>query len=404
MSNENFDEIFAVMTEGLDKLPESVASRVKEQFSELKEILVDARKPRILIIGRRGAGKSSLINAILREKRAAVGSVVSETGEAKWHDFATEKGALSVLDTRGMGDHTKPESSHTKDFMDDLKTGIAAKVPDAILFLCKAKEVDAHIEEDLKQVARVKEYIFKEHGYDAPMVALVTQVDELDPKRVLPPYDNETKKKNINDAVKVLDKALKDSGANAGKVMAISTYAEFDEQSHKLTHEEFWQVEELLEYLIAELPKSAQVQMARLSALRRVQSKVAQTVVNVTSALCGTIAAIPIPVADIFPITAAQVAMIVAVGYISGRKLSKESATEFVAALGVNAGAGFVLRQIARQLVKLIPVAGDFISAGVAAAGTKVLGAAAISYFIDRKSMAEVKSNVEKGMAEAAKA
>ena len=52
---------------------------------------------------------------------------------------------------------------------------------------------------------------------------------------------------------------------------------------------------------------------------------------------------------------------------------------------------GFVLRQAARQLLKLIPGAGNVISGAIASAGTYALCEAAIGYFIDEKSMSSVK-------------
>lgn len=66
-----------------------------------------------------------------------------------------------------------------------------------------------------------------------------------------------------------------------------------------------------------------------------------------------------------------------------------------MAAFGINVGSGFVLRETARALVKLLPGFGSAVSAGVAFAGTKALGQAAIAYFIDEISLEKVRKNYD---------
>ena len=85
--------------------------------------------------------------------------------------------------------------------------------------------------------------------------------------------------------------------------------------------------------------------------------------------------ATPIPVADILPITATQVGLITGIAYLSGRELSKDATKEFLVALGANLGAAFALRELARAVGKIaLPIGGELLSAGVAAAGTWGIG------------------------------
>jgi uncharacterized protein (DUF697 family) len=82
-----------------------------------------------------------------------------------------------------------------------------------------------------------------------------------------------------------------------------------------------------------------------------------------------------------------------AIGYIGGRELSPKAAAEFLVALGVNVGAGYVFREVARGLVKwAFPGGGSAVSAAVAYAATLGLGAAATAYFIEGRSVDEAKS------------
>jgi uncharacterized protein (DUF697 family) len=83
--------------------------------------------------------------------------------------------------------------------------------------------------------------------------------------------------------------------------------------------------------------------------------------------------------------------MIIIIGYISGRRMSHDVAREFLVGLGLNFGVAIGFRELARGLVKLVPVAGELISGAIAANATIAIGNAAISYFIERRPVDEVR-------------
>lgn len=386
--------IFATISElaegAIDRIPEPQGRSTKNELLILKELLMDARPPKLMILGRRGAGKSSLINAIFGEPMAAVGSVLSETGRPTWYSYSGPRGEMKILDTRGLGDRTRPEAANFQDALDEIRAGLADEWPDAILFLCKAKDVDSHIAQDVANIEAVRAFIAEKHRYEAPVVAVVTQVDELDPKRVEPPYENEAKRRNIETAVQAIQEALAERGIALARVIPVSTYAEYD--GARRVYDNYWNIEELVDYLVEVLPRSAQVQMARLAQLRAVQQKLARKMTAAASAVAGAIAAAPIPLADILPITALQIGLISGIAYVSGRELSKKAAWEFLAALGANVGVAFALREGARALAKVVfPGGGSAVSAGVAFAGTWGLGEAAIAYFIEKRPIEEAR-------------
>lgn len=82
--------------------------------------------------------------------------------------------------------------------------------------------------------------------------------------------------------------------------------------------------------------------------------------------LSGAAGAVPIPVADAVPITAAQVTMVLGLGKIFGQEITESAAKGLIGA----AASTFV----GRNLVKLIPVAGWVVSAAVAAGVTEAIG------------------------------
>jgi uncharacterized protein (DUF697 family) len=77
--------------------------------------------------------------------------------------------------------------------------------------------------------------------------------------------------------------------------------------------------------------------------------------------------------------------------YVSGRERSLRAATEFVAALGANVGAGMLFREGARALLKLVPGWGNLVCGMVAGAGTYAIGRAAIAYFLEGVSIRDAR-------------
>ncbi|WP_071396598.1 GTPase [Bacillus tuaregi] len=396
--NQQIGDLLQSLYEALlnSKIPEKVKGKIEEELNNLKSFTLDARPARIAIVGRRGAGKSSLINAIFSEKRAEIGDVKARTGMGKWHTYKSVSGNLEILDTRGLGEADQPEENISQDSaIEEVKASIKDKCPDAILFLAKAKEVSSRIDEDLEQLLELKNTIKTEHEYDVPVIGVVTQIDELSPIYInTPPFDDEEKQANIADSVEILSVKLRDTVSNPVTVIPVCCYLHF--KDGKIVHDIRWNVDTLLDYLIEHLPNEAQVIMARLAKIRTVQKKVARRIGASVAGVTGLIGANPIPGSDLPIITGLQTVMVTTIALIGGKKIDKKGVIEFFSALGLNVAAGFALRQVARQLVKFIPVAGSVISGVVATAGTYALCEAAIAYFIEEKSTDSVRETYRK--------
>jgi len=392
--HENFkkrmEEIYLFIEEKISLIPENLRKPLQKELDIMKKLIIEARAPRFAIVGRRGAGKSSILNAIFGSPVAKIGSVKAETQLGKWFPFSDKKGSMEILDTRGLNEGLDPQKA-----MSDLKSCLNEKLPDAFIFLNKAKEVDAHINADINSLKELYDYVKEEYSYNIPIITVASQVDELDPKSDhIPPF-KEQKLKNIETATTHLNDYVNKVIPNSSYKIGISSYLEFDE-NNKITFDSRWNIDKLIELLIEHIPQSAQLELAKIGQMKSIQKKMARKIVITASTICSTIALEPLPFADLPIITGIQISMIIAIGYLAGYEMNKETAMEFLAAMGINVGSAFVFREIAKALVKLIPGFGSGISAGIAFAGTYSIGEAATAYFIDKKSKDETKLTYDK--------
>ncbi|MGI8480560.1 MAG: YcjF family protein, partial [Chthoniobacterales bacterium] len=148
---------------------------------------------------------------------------------------------------------------------------------------------------------------------------------------------------------------------------------------------------EFLRQLVGHLPNETRIEMVRISRDREAQAQIAQMFVKSTSAICTAIGTQPIPLADLPILTTLQLLMVSGIMHSSGREKNLRAATEFIGALGVNIGAGMVLREGTRALLKFLPGWGNVLCGMVAGAGTYAIGRAAVVYFIEGMSLRDAR-------------
>ncbi len=133
--------------------------------------------------------------------------------------------------------------------------------------------------------------------------------------------------------------------------------------------------EELAPRLVSVLEEDYLVPLARGYAPFR--KAACEEIVRKNARQNAVIGALPIPGADMPAITTNQGRMVLNIAAAYGEELTMERAREL---LGVLA-AGFGLRAISRQVLKLVPVAGWAASGAIGYAGTVAMGRATILYF-----------------------
>lgn len=353
-----------------------------DELQNLLDGLKNPRPPRFVLVGRTGVGKSSLINAISGRYLAEVSEIEIGTNEAKRYAYEADGHVyFEVIDTRGIGES---ESFDTK-AEEALKEVIHSFEPDAVLFLHKAAE-RAHIDKDIE----VTKKIMKKAAEGLPLIAVITQVDELNPSRVKEPEQYPAEKlRLIDDKIAQLKRIFDQHDLTASAFLPVSSYIEWSEDeegSHSIEFDGRFGVEDLIDFLEESLDIRAAIHLGLSVRLNSISERIAMRFIKVFTALAGTVALSPLIATDIAVLLALQSILLMIIAYLSGRELDFKTAREVLVSLGGIGATGFTLRMIAQQGSKfanlVIPGAGSAISASIASGGTYAIGKAAIAYFL----------------------
>ena len=344
MKPSTFLSLYDKLEKLVRHLPDALQGPILREITPIKTLFLLQRAPRLVLLGRGGAGKVEVLRALFGAEVARAGE--ENLSDGTWQTFGEKsRGTLQMLDAR------RPAS------LNMLRAALAAEEPDLFVFMRPALAIDDDLAADLEHAAQILAVAEQRGGGRAKLLGVLTEGAEPARQELNAALHTRTE---LSDRM-VGTLALGDGGGRLAELIAI------------------------------ELPGEAQLEMARLSGNRALQKQIAQVVIKSVTAISAAIGAQPIPLADFPILTSLQGTLVASIMHISGREMTVKLAGEFIAALGANIGLGLALREGARAMLKFVPVWGNAVSGGVAAAGTYAMGRAASAYFIEGVSLADAR-------------
>ena len=323
--------------------------------SSVRDALSEALKERghinVLIAGRTGVGKSTLINSVLQGNFATTGQgrpVTQNTREIKKEGIP-----ISIFDTRGleMADFTETLES-LRAFVSERSRSVDSNQHIHIAWIC--------IAEDSRRVEPAEEELVKMLAdRNIPTIAVITKARS----------DNGFRATVLQILTLV---------SNAVRVRAIDE--ELDE-GMILRQMGLGDLVDLTMQVVPEGLKRAFAAAQKVDIdLKKTQSHL---IVGTAAVSAAGIAAAPIPFSDAVAIIPIQVGMLAGISATFGLSIDKSFLSTIVGSIIAGSGGTLAGRAIVANLLKFIPgagsVAGGTISAATAGALTMAIGEAYIS-------------------------
>jgi len=374
----------------------------RTNIDQLLRLLKGNRYPLLALIGRRGCGKSSCINAIVGQLIAEPGHVKAQTGHAKILLYRRhDNSGIDVLDTRGINEGERPQEDDIAETAVDSIVSALSKVPvDCILYLHKSKELDSGIESDLKIL---NEIIVKTNlkSIQIPIIGVITHCDELEPSDIKKPseYDEE-KLENIELAKTFfrnqLEKFAPDLHDCIVGVEAISSSVIWskvpDENGCFLPKRDYrYNIDKIMDLLMNNVSMQAMFKTAQVCRVQLIKINFANMLIKLFASVTAVISTLPVPAADSVPLSALEIWMVYTIAKLGNNKLSWDSTRKFLSMLGVSGIARYCARKVISSFSKLFPIVGYGTSAAITYSITLALGKSAIAFFLEHKSDEEVK-------------
>ena len=365
----------------VDKAAETVSKWFSVDDAQVADILASVRAQlpttEALLIGKPQAGKSSIVRGLTGVSAEIVGQGFRPHTQStiRYNYPSNELPLLVFTDTVGLGDIDRDTNSLIQELVSDLE----AETSRPRIMILTVKINDFAID-TLRQVAKE----LRQKYPQIPCLLAVTCLHEVYPTTQLDHPNQPTAIESVNRAVTAIEEAF------AG-LFDRSVLIDFTLVDDGYTPE-FYGLETMRDTLAELLPEAEARAMSQLlqtgtsavsgdsgDKIGNIYRDVARRYILPFSIAAGTVAAIPLPFADLPVLTAIQVSMVGLLGKLYGQTLTRSQAGGVVSAIA----GGFVAQLVARQLIKFIPGFGSVISASWAAAYTVALGEGACVYFGD---------------------
>ncbi|MBP2015167.1 YcjF family protein [Anaerococcus degeneri] len=340
------------MLNDLGKVAQDTIDAINEKIQNLSTL-------NIIVAGKTGVGKSTLINAVFKDELAETGMGRPVTNHMR--KITKKDIPLVIYDTRGFELGKDVQEDVKKEVFDTINKGLATKdINKAIhcIWYCintASNRIEPEEIEWLRELSR------ENHVTQVPIIVVLTQ---------------SISRKN---AEKMRQMILDE---NLDIIQVIPVLAK-DYEIEDVGIVKSFGLEKLIEVMGEALPDELldtlqHVQIASLSEKKRRASKVVAT-----AALAATgQGAAPIPFADATLLIPTQVGMIASITVIFGFDVNKSVITALLSSTIGSGGATLLGRAVVANILKLVPAAGSIAGGAISAATAGVITAALGSAYI----------------------
>ncbi|MBR6513118.1 MAG: 50S ribosome-binding GTPase [Clostridia bacterium] len=333
-----------------DKVAREAIEAISERIKNLKTL-------NIIVAGKTGVGKSTLINAVFREKLAETGMGKPVTEHMR--KLTKKDVPLAIYDTRGFELGKDVQAQVKQEVLDTINEGLATKDINQTIHCIWYCINTASNRVEPEEIEWIRELTKEKQVTKVPIIIVLTQ---------------SFSKKNAD----ALRKMLLEENLNVLQVIPVlaEDYDIDDEYTAKAFGLDVL-IKVMGESLPDELMDTLQnVQIVSLAEKR----KRARAAIATATTLAITEATIPIPVADAAALVPTQIAMIASITAIFGFEVNKSVITALLSSTIGSSGATILGRTVVAEVAKLLPgagtIAGTAISATTAGVITTALGEA----------------------------
>lgn len=327
-------------------------------FEELKKILSLATEkyeekntvPTLLLAGRTGSGKSSLVNALAKDFVTEIG-IIPTTQKPATVELSENKTPLRIVDLPGVGEANK--------FSQRLET-MLANLPQAhvLIMAVPCPERSLSYEQELLCIIR------KQFGrFPLPVILAGTKIDLAPPVKEWNPsslnLDNPLTEKelNINKWKNYVCSILMQSN----EIVFIPCSS--GESGGWRDIEQQFGISKIRETIFDILPDSAKIYFARYDYL--LKNKQAMSIITKYAGLAAVSAMQPVPaIPDAALILPIQIRMIAQLSLLYGEEMTIDRAMKLIGPLLTQQAGKFLFGQLSKLIPGLGPILGSTIAGG----------------------------------------
>ncbi len=346
---------------GMDGFTGLQADNVAERImAAIRDVQKNMTKLNIMVMGKTGAGKSTLINNVFSRNLAQTG--VGKPVTQAIRKYEIEDFPLAIYDTPGLelgGENAIDEL--LKEAKEVLSKGAIKGISESIHCIWYCVSTPSHRFEEA-EIEFIKKFLDEANVYCVPVIIVLTQsYSKKDAKTLMAEIDKENL--NVVQIVPVLAQDVDIDDEYVIKAYGMDTLID------------------IVNNVIPEALRNtlAAVQKANL----KMKKRKANAIVAASAAAAAATGAIPIPFTDAAVLVPEQIGMIASITAVFGIPVEKATVTALLSATIGTVGTTVMGKSVVSSLLKMIPgvgsVAGGVISASVAAALTAALGEAYIA-------------------------